>query len=191
MSRPRYYPLFVDLTGRRCVVVGGGMIAQRKALGLLRAGASVTVVSPTVTRGLQTAARQGRLRYLSRAVRRDDFRGAWLITSATDDPAINTRAARAATSLGIFANVVDQPRLCSFIAPSIYRRGALTVAFSTGGRSPLLAKRLRQDLARIASPKQARMLRFVEALRPKVHDQLSHPEARKRYFKCLFDGPVF
>ena len=189
MSR-RYYPLFVDLKGRRCVVVGGGAIAQRKALALVRSGASVSVISPTVTPRLQAVARQGRLRHIARWVRSDDLRGSWLVISATNDPAINARVARAAKRLRIFVNVVDQSALCSFIAPAIFQRGLLTVAFSTAGASPLMAKRLRRAFARRLGGEHARMLRLLEALRPAVHARLRLPAARKRYFESLLDGPL-
>jgi len=139
-----YYPMFADLTGRLCVVIGGGLVAQRKVTTLLRYGARVTVISPTVTRRLGAYARQGRVRHLARRVCPTDLRGAWLVYAATDDPRTNQLVSRTAQRLRIFANVVDHAPLCSFIAPAIFRRGALTVAVSTGGASPSLAKKLRR-----------------------------------------------
>jgi siroheme synthase-like protein len=186
-----YYPIFTDLRRRRCVVVGGGLIAQRKVTTLLRYGADLTVVSPTATARLRRYAAQRRVRLLARRFRPGDLRDAWLVYGATDDQAINEAVSREARRRGIFANIVDQTPLCSFIAPSILQRGALTVAVSTGGASPTLAKRLRRELEGAISSDYGRMLRLLRGLRGIAKRRLPRYSDRKRYFDGLVRGRVF
>jgi len=190
MSSKAYYPLFADLEGRRCVVVGGGLIAQRKVAMLLRCGASVTVVSPAVTPKLSTYAQRGRIRHLSRRVRPGDLRGAWLVYAATDDQHINEQVYRTATRLRIFTNVVDQKPLCSFIAPAIFTRGSLTVAVSTGGVSPSLSKKIRDELAQRVGTEYMPLLRLLANLRGIAKRRLPHYEDRKRFFDQIVRGHV-
>jgi len=187
----RYYPLFADLGGRRCVVVGGGLIAQRKVATLLGCGAAVTVVSPTVTSRIRRVASQGKIRYVARRFQPADLRGAWLAIAATDDQAVNAAVFRAAERARIFTNVVDQKPLCSFIAPSIMKRGDLVVAISTGGASPTVAKRLRRDVERTIGDDYAKLLRLLNSLRPAAKRRLPSYNDRKRYFDQLVRGTVF
>ena len=191
MQTKRYYPLFADLEGRRCVVIGGGMIAQRKVTALLRCGADVTVISPAATQGLRSTAKAGRIRYVARRFRPSDARGAWLIYAATDDRRINELVSRTAQRRHVFANVVDQKPLCSFIAPSLFTRGPLTVAVSTGGASPTIAKRLRQALEQTIGAEYVPMLRLLAQLRGAAKRALPSYQDRKRYFDQLAGGRVF
>ena len=191
LMRPRaYYPMFADLTGRRCVVVGGGMVAQRKVTTLLGYGARITVVSPQITRRLSGYARRGRIRHVARRVRPADLRGAWLVYAATDDRRINRLVHRAAQRMRIFANVVDQTPLCSFIAPAIVRRGPLTIAVSTGGASPSLAKKIRSDIDRQIGQRYAPVLKLLAGLRGAAKRKLPRYQDRKRYFDRVVRGRV-
>ena len=186
-----YYPLFADLEGRQCVVVGGGLIAERKVGVLVRCGAQVTVISPTATRRLKTWARAGRIRYVQRRFRPQDVRGAWLAVAATNDQSINEAVFRNATRRRIFTNVVDQKPLCSFIVPAIARRGPLTIAVSTGGASPAIAKRVRSEMSRWLSEAYVPMLRLLASLRGPAKRRLPAYNDRKRYFNGLVAGKVF
>ena len=137
------YPVFFDLTDVPVLVVGGGVVALRKAVGLAAAGAMVTVVAPQLSDGFDAVS--------SRIERRDyvtsDIAGHRLVMTATDDPAVNAAVAADATAAGIWVNSADDPANCSFILPAVARRGTVTVAVSTGGASPALATRLRDDIA--------------------------------------------
>lgn len=188
---PAYYPLFADLTNRRCVVIGAGMIAQRKVATLLDYGAQVTVISPDATPRFLAHAKQGKIRYAKRQFRPSDLRGAWLVFAATDDQRLNARVFRAANRLRIFTNVVDQKPLCSFIAPAIVKQGDLVIAISTGGASPAVAKHLRKELASRVGQDYARMIRLLGSLRGRAKRRLPDFQARKRYFDSLVDGHVF
>src|SRR6266851_1242152 len=145
-----YIPIFLDVTGRRCVVVGGGEVAARKVESLLASGAQVIVVSPTLAApALNAAVDRGMVEHIARAYRRGDIAGCALAYAATDDRDLHRALAEEARALGIPLNVVDVPELCSFIAPAVVRQGALQIAISTGGASPAFAARVRRlkDLA--------------------------------------------
>lgn len=186
-----YYPVFTDLHGRRCVVIGGGLIAQRKVTTLLSYGADLTVISPALTKALARHAQAGRIRHLARRFRRGDLAGAWLVYAATDDPAINQAVFAESRQRRIFANVVDQTHLCSFIAPAILRQSGVTVAVSTGGASPTLAKYVRQQVRGVVNAEFGDMLRLLGSLRGVAKQTLPKYQDRKRYFGELVDGRVF
>src|SRR5258708_8835787 len=141
-----YIPIFLDVTDRRCMVVGGGEVAQRKVESLLAGGATVVIVSPSISVSLSALVERGLVTHISRAYRRGDIAGCALAYAATDDPAIHRELAEEARALGIPLNVVDVPELCSFIAPAVVRQGALQIAISTGGASPAFAARGRRAL---------------------------------------------
>ena len=140
------YPVALDLTDRRCLLVGGGAIADGKVDGLLAAGARLTIVSPTVTQRIATLADAGRLTLHRRPYQTDDVTGAFLVIAATDDRATNALIARDGRTIGALVNAVDDPPNCDFFAVSIVRRGDLQIAVSTNGRSPAFARWLRERL---------------------------------------------
>jgi len=140
------YPIVVDLTGRPCLVIGGGAVALRKVAGLVEAGARVTVLSPWLTPALLRLAAEAPLRWRPREYAQGDAAGFTLVMVATDDRAVNAAVAAECRERGIWVNCADDPARCDFILPSVLRRGAVTVAVSTGGRSPTLARLLREDL---------------------------------------------
>ena len=152
------YPIFLDLDGRRCVVVGGGEVANRKARKLLRARAEVVVVSPEIKPELESVATEMR----RRPYRKDDLEGAFLVFAATDSREVNSAVAREARERGIPVNVADEPSEGDFALPSTLRRGQLQVAVSTGGASPTLAQRIRRELEGVFGYEWAGV---VEALR--------------------------
>ena len=144
---PDYYPVFLNLAGKRCVIIGGGTIAQGKIGGLLQAGCSITVISPEATPGIQQAAQRGDVTWLERTYRPGDLEGAFIGVAATNVWHVNREIFEEAERLGVLLNVVDDPDLCSFIAPSVVKREPVTLAISTGGASPALARKLRETLA--------------------------------------------
>ena len=141
-----YYPVLLDLAGRRCVMVGGGIIAGRRVDGLLTAGARVTVISPRLTRTLAALAAEGRIDHEAREYRAGDLDGADLAFVATDAGEVNAAVAREARARGVWINAADDPARCTFILPALVRRGDLTVAVATGGSSPALARAIREEL---------------------------------------------
>ncbi len=145
------YPIFLDLSGRRCVVVGGGEVAGRKARKLLQARARVVVISPEIRPELESVASE----IHRRPYREGDLEGAYLAFAATDSREVNAAVAREAKERGIPVNVADRPSDGDFALPSTLRRGGLQVAVSTGGASPTLARRIKDELEGIFGPEWA------------------------------------
>lgn len=180
-----YFPVFLDLRDRPVLVVGGGRVARRKVAALLRCGARVTVVAPEFDASLR---RMPGVAVRRRRFRAEDVRGAAFVVGAADDPAANALASRAARARRIPVNVVDAPALCDAILPAVLRRGPVTFAVSTGGAGPVLARRLREDLARVYGPGLARLARAVAALRRRTRTAAPTPAARARMLRRLV-GP--
>ena len=155
------YPIFLDLSGRRCVVVGGGEVANRKARKLLQARARVVVISPEVGAELESVA----VEVHRRPYREGDLEGAYLAFAATDSRAVNAAVAREAQERGIPVNVADRPSEGDFALPSTLRRGRLQVAVSTGGASPALARRRREELEDAFGPEWAGIVEELDAAR--------------------------
>jgi siroheme synthase-like protein len=141
-----YYPVFIEMAGRRCLVIGGGNVAEGKVQGLLAAGAEVTVLSPALTPGLHALHAAGGIRHEARAYREGDLAGYEVCLAATDDGAVNAAVAAEGRRRRVWVNTADDPAHCDFILPAVIRRGQVVVAASTGGASPALARRLREEL---------------------------------------------
>ena len=188
---PNYYPMMVDLTGRRCLVVGGGRVAERKVALLLDCGAAVEVVSPATTPKLAALASAGAIRLVRRAARSDDLAGAFLVFVATDDPEVNRAVAAEARETGGLVNVADAPEACSFLVPSAVRRGDLTIAISTGGGSPALAKRLRQRLEETIGPEYEAFLAALRELRARAREAVRDPSERQAIYRRALDSDLF
>ena len=149
----RNYPAYLDLTGRRCEVIGAGVVAERKVAQLMASGADVTLVSPSATPELERLAAEKRLRWIRRAYVKGDLAGALLAIAATDDEAVNRAVHEEAEREKTLLNVVDVTPLCGFIAPSVVERGPVTVAISTAGTSPALARKMRELMNGDQEPK--------------------------------------
>lgn len=141
-----YYPIFLEMNDRPCLVVGGGDVAERKVEGLLSAGARVTVLSPQLSTRLAALSGEGRISIIEREYRNGDLEGFDLCMVATDDGKVNSEVAAEGRRRGVWINASDDPENCDFILPSVIRRGDVVVAASTGGGSPALARRLREEL---------------------------------------------
>jgi len=176
-----YYPVMLKVKGEPCLVVGGGAVALQKARALRRAGADVTAVSPAFS----PAFRRLKVRRIRRAFRGDDVRGRALVIAGTDAPDVNRAVYKACRRRGIPVNVVDVPELCSFIVPSILRRGPVVIAISTGGQSPPLAKALRKQLDAFLPRSLGRTARGLGAARRKILRILPPSPRRTRLLKGL------
>ena len=141
-----YYPVYLNLRDRRCVIIGGGTVAEGKIGRLLDSGAEIRVVSPDATLGIRQFVDDGAVRWEQREYRSGDLDGAFIAIAATNVREVNRRIFEEANDRGVMLNAVDDPPNCSFIAPSIVQRGPVTLAISTGGVSPALARKLRESL---------------------------------------------
>ena len=160
-----YFPAFLDLRGRVCLVVGGGLVAERKARAFVESGARVTVVSPVVTTGLAALIAADRVVHRARRFRRSDLRGCALAIAATGDSTVDAAVESTARCRRVLVNVVDRPAQCDFILPSVLRRGELQIAVSTGGRSPALAREIRRRLEGLFAPDYGDLVARVGAER--------------------------
>ena len=177
-NQTQYYPVYLNLENRRCVVIGGDHHAEEKVNGLLAAGAEVTVISPKPNEGLEALIAAGRVNAIRRWYLSGDLAGAFLAISATMDSRINARVWEEASRRNILLNAMDDVPHCNFIAPSIVRQGDLVVSISTSGTAPALAVRLRQRLTEELGPEYGRFLELVWPLREEL--PRLYPEFRQR-----------
>lgn len=161
-SSPSYYPVFLDIAGKRCVVIGGGQVALRKVQTLLEYGAKVEVISPELCPELDAVTE---IHVSRRHYQLGDLKGAFLAIVATDNYGINHQIAREARSQAVLVNVVDDAEYCDFILPSLVRRGDMTIAVSTAGRSPALARKLRTRLEQDFGEEYAVLVRLIDEVR--------------------------
>jgi uroporphyrin-III C-methyltransferase/precorrin-2 dehydrogenase/sirohydrochlorin ferrochelatase len=184
-----FLPIFMNLKGRACLVVGGGEVAARKVDLLRSVGAAVSVVAPGLCERLQDEAGAGRVTHHERVFAGSDLDGKVLVVAATNDPAVNREVSRLAQAHRVPVNVVDQPELCSFIMPSILDRSPVLVAVSTGGASPVLARQLRARLESLIPAAYGRLAELVERHRKTLRGRFASIEQYRRFWERALDGP--
>jgi uroporphyrin-III C-methyltransferase / precorrin-2 dehydrogenase / sirohydrochlorin ferrochelatase len=185
------FPLFLTLKNRQALVVGGGEEAARKMELLLSSGARVSLIAETVVGEIAHLIAERRVAWSGRSFQAEDLAGVSLVIVADDDDeALQARVSHAAQQRGVPVNVVDCPELSSFIMPAIVDRGPVTVAISTGGAAPALARRLRAEIERALPSAIGRLARFAEIFRAQVRRTLSEPRARRRFWDLVFEGRV-
>jgi siroheme synthase-like protein len=171
----------LDLRGRSCLVVGGGRVAAEKVAGLLACGAAVAVVAPAIDDEL----RDRQVSLIERRFEPSDLDGRFLVVAATNDRGVNATVSAEAGRRSLLCNVADDPELCSFILPALVRRDPIIVGVSTGGASPALAQRIRDDIADLVQPRHADLARRLQRLRPWAKRTFPTYEARRDYFREL------
>jgi len=186
----KYYPMFLRVAGRRCLVVGGGRVAEQKVTALVKAAAHVTVVSPATTPTIEALAATQAITQHCRQYVRGDVCGFFLAFAATDDEQVQQQLAQDARAAGVLLNVADRPELCDFIVPAIVEQGDLVIATSTGGASPALARRIRRDLQERFGPEYAEALRLLQRLRQRLAGRVASPAERQRIFTTLANSPL-
>lgn len=180
-SANKYYPAFLDLADKRCIIVGGGKVAERKCYSLLKTGAKVTVISPNLTRKLEGFKQDGLIKHIKRRYKNGDMKSAFVAIAATGSEDINNRIAAEAARHNVLLNIVDNPSLCSFIVPSTVRKTGLTIAISTGGVSPAMAKTIRKELEEFYGPDFSKYLRFLKDIRIKAKKNISDKRKRRKF----------
>jgi len=184
------FPLFLTLQERHVLVVGGTESAARKAELLLSAGARVTLIADTVVGEIAQMIADGLISWAGRAFDEGDLAGMSLVIVATADEALQARVSHAAQQRSVPVNVVDRPKLSSFIMPAIVDRAPITIAISTGGAAPALARRLRAEIERALPAAIGRVARFAEIFREQVRRTLDQPRARRRFWDRVFAGRI-
>jgi len=177
------YPITLKVAGTKCVVIGGGAVAARKADALLSAGADVAVVAPELCDDLAARKAAGEIQHRCSSFQPADLDGALIAIAATDAPDVNAAVSEAARARGMLVNVVDEPELCSFFVPAVVRRGEVAIAISTGGKSPALARRIREELDSQYGPEYATLVDLLGELRPRVIETVPAPADRRRVWR--------
>ena len=186
----RYYPIGLDISGRRCLVIGAGEVGERKAQRLLECGARVSVVGRELTPALSGLAQAGRIAHIPGDYDEGHLEGVFLVIGATDDRVVNERIYRDARKRGVLANIVDDPERCDFILPALCRRGDLVITVATGGKSPALAKKLRQELEERYGPEYEVLLKLMGELRGKIIDRGEGSDENRKLFETLVDSDI-
>lgn len=187
------YPVMMSLAGKRAIVVGGGRVGMRKIMGLLESGAQVTVISLELEQDLQQLARQGQIEWVAEAFQErllDRYPDAVLVFGTTNRREVNVTIHKACEERGILCNIADVPDLCTFIVPAVITQGDLMIAVSTGGASPALAKRIREDLEQRFGPEYGKMTRVLGELRKLVLRTGSSPDENKKIFREIVNSEV-
>jgi uroporphyrin-III C-methyltransferase/precorrin-2 dehydrogenase/sirohydrochlorin ferrochelatase len=185
-----FFPIFMRLEERDCLVVGGGKVAARKVTLLLRAGARVQVVAPELCEELLALLEQGRITHSARLFEDGDIKDKVLVIAGTNQQDVNRRVSDLAHAANLPVNVVDQPALCSFIMPSIIDRAPVQVAVSSGGTSPVLARLLRARLESYVPSAYGRLATLVESFRDKVKQRFSTTDQRRQFWENILQGEV-
>lgn len=184
----KYYPIFLDVNNRSCLVVGGGSVGTRKALMLLRCGAEVTVVSPQATEKLQRLAETKSIFWKNRPYETKDIHDAFLVIGATDDDRLNRQIVQDAQQMRKLCNIVDNPESCNFIVPSVLEKGDLVIAVSTSGKSPAYAKEIKKRLDAHFGEEHAVFLKLMGAVRSRLLRESLPTVAHKPIFEKLIQA---
>jgi siroheme synthase-like protein len=182
------YPVSLNLSGKKVLIIGGGLVAERKVESLLQTGASIRLISPEVTTRLQELDLGGILHFEKRRFAAGDCKDAFLVISATNDPQTQQAVWKEAEGLGILVNTVDESALCNVIMPAVVQRGDLTVAISTGGNSPALAVRLRERFTELLGPEYGRLLDLVGRARPEIQKRFTDINLRRELHYRIVDS---
>lgn len=191
-----YFPMFVDMTERECLIVGGGNVAYRKVMVMLDFGAKVTVVAEDICDELRkhtiddTANKENRITFIKRRFERKDCDGMEMVIAATDDNALNHEIAEYCKAKGIMVNAVDQKADCSFIFPSYIKEKNLVAAFSSGGNSPVLTQYLKGKEKEILTPFLGELNEYMGQIREKVIAEYDTEAERKRVFKEILCAAI-
>lgn len=184
------YPLYLRLNNQKCVVVGGGKVAERKVKSLMEAGANILLVSPQLTPGLTQLKELGKIKHIARTYQQEDLAGAFLVICATDSKEVNGSVANQCQAQGILVNVVNDPPKSNFFVPAVVRRGALSIAVSTDGKSPLLAANIRKQLEESYGVEYADFLELLGQVRQDVLANVPDPVNRKAIMEKIIQSDI-
>ncbi len=184
----KYYPVFLNLHGKKAVVIGGGGVAERKVRTLVNAGAFVKLISPDITNALEKLKKRGLLIHIKRHYKKGDLKNAFIVIAGTSSALINQKIAQDAKHL---INVIDNPSEGNFIAPSLVKRGPLTIAISSEGTSPAVAKVIRKEIELFYGKEFIRYLEFLRTMRTKALIEIKDNKERRAFLKSLASKKIF
>jgi precorrin-2 dehydrogenase/sirohydrochlorin ferrochelatase len=185
-----YYPLLINLKDKKCIVVGGGKVAERKVKSLLLSKASVTVISPSLTEGLYNLLKENKIFHINRKYKRGDLQEVYLAIAATSDGDVNRMVHREGKEQGIMVNVADSPDLCDFIVPAVIRRGLLTLTVSTGGKCPALARKIKKDISEIYGEEYGPLTSLIGDFRERLKSEVPWEEDRKKILRKFLEYDI-
>lgn len=184
---PKYYPVYLDVKGKKCVIVGGGNVAYRKACSLKEAGAKVTVISPDICPEMSN---EKGLTLINKNYNENCLDGAMLVIAATDDEEVNKKVSLDAGKRNIIINVVDRPELCTFIVPATVKRGEFCISISTGGASPALAKNIRKELEVVFGPEYEGYVNLLNKMRDIAMSNVKDGAKRREILQRLAEKDI-
>jgi len=185
-----HYLISLDLTQKVCLIVGGGLVAERKARSLFECGACVRVIAPELTPGLREMVESGLIYHRQGYYCSEDLKDVFLVIGATNDEAVNRKIAEDCSKRNLMVNIVDDPRKCSFFVPAVVRRGSLAIAVSTGGKSPLLARRIREELELAYGPQYGEFLDLIAGLRKDIISNIADEKVKKEILENLVSDKI-
>ncbi len=185
-----YYPIGLDISGKRCLVIGGGEVGERKAERLLEFGARVAVVSRELTPTLARLRKNGVIEHIPEDYERKHLNGAFLVIGATDNRDVNDTIFRDARERGVLANIVDDPERCDFVLPALCKQGELIITVATGGKSPALAKKLRKDLEQLYGPEYEVLLKIMGQIRGRIIERGESPDENRKIFEAIVASDI-
>ena len=186
----KYYPVYIDISKRKCVVAGGGDVAERKVARLLECGARVVVVGNELTPNLEAMKNEEKISHIPDNYKNDYIEGALLVIGATDRDEINERIYRDSKERGILVNIVDDPAKCDFIVPSVFQQGDLSIAISTGGKSPALARNLREELEQRYGREYRILLNIMGDIREKIISRGEPSDENRKLFESVLNSDI-
>ncbi|MBE9551083.1 MAG: bifunctional precorrin-2 dehydrogenase/sirohydrochlorin ferrochelatase [Proteobacteria bacterium] len=186
----RYYPVNLDIRDQKCLVVGGGAVGKRKLARLVECGARVTVVDQAISDEIKALSGRHPIEIKEHNYRSSDLEGMFLVVGATDNDEVNSRISKDAAKKGICCNIVDRPKECTFVLPSVVKQGDLVITISTSGKSPAFAKWLRRNMSKDFGPEYGACLNLIGSVRQKFMRQGKSPEADKHLFEQLIDEGI-
>jgi len=181
----RYYPIMLDIKEKKCIVIGGGNIAYRKILSLLESGAKVTVLSTLINEEVELLLKNKKIKFVQEKYDFKYIKDCYLVFAATDDREVNELVYKQCSEKNILVNVVDKPEICNFIVPSKLQKGDLTIAISTNGKSPMLAKKIRQDLEKVYDYRYELFLDIMSEVRKEAFRILKDGKKRSEFYKAI------
>ncbi|MDD2554510.1 MAG: bifunctional precorrin-2 dehydrogenase/sirohydrochlorin ferrochelatase [Desulfotomaculaceae bacterium] len=184
------YLVSLDLNNKRCLIVGGGSVAERKAYTLLECGACVCLVSPDVTPLLELMVQESKIIYRKGCYSSSDLAGVFLVIGASGREDVNRQVADDCLARNLIVNIVDDPAKGNFFVPATFRRGSLEIAVSTGGKSPLLARKIREELERAYGAQYGEFLEMLGGFRQDIIQNVTDPEKKKKILESFVDERI-
>lgn len=185
-----YYPMFFNMEKKKCTVVGGGNVGERKVKLLLESKCKVTVISPFLTDYLSEISEEKKIEHIKKEYDKSDLKGSFIVIAATDSPKVNRLIYRDCEELNIPVNITDAPELCDFIVPATLKRGPLTITVSTDGNSPALSRQIRMKLEELFGEEYGKLALLMGNIREKVKKEIKEEKNRKKFWHNLLKSNI-